>query len=434
MLIHDIITTKRDGGALSSSQIEFFIKGLVGGSFGEEQVAALLMAIYIHGMQEQELVNFTLGMANSGEMLDLSSLPGIPVDKHSTGGVGDKLTLVVAPLAAAAGVTVAKMSGRGLGHTGGTIDKLEAIPGLVTELSEEAFLEQVRQIKVAIISQSASLVPADKILYDLRNRTATVSSIPLIASSIMSKKLAAGCGKILLDVTVGQGAFMKDLPSAIALAEAMVAIGNGAGRETVAILTNMDEPLGYTIGNGLEVKEAMQTLAGSGPEELEELALLFVSEMMQLAGLGEASSHLSYLRQLLLDGTALQFFRRMVEAQGGDATAVFDHTSTFALAKVTQPYLAPQSGYVSKINALLLGEAAVLLGAGRLNKGDTLDMAAGIRLECGRGKFTQIGEPLCQLHAASDALIARAMPLVAQAFTFAAEPPKRPQQVLGRII
>ncbi|MCL2548138.1 MAG: thymidine phosphorylase [Symbiobacteriaceae bacterium] len=432
MVVHDIIARKRDGFSLSSTEISFFIQHLIRGEITEEQAAAFLMAVYIRGLEEREIVDLTLAMAYSGKVMDLSFLPGVPVDKHSTGGVGDKLTLVVVPLAAAAGVTIAKMSGRGLGHTGGTIDKLEAITGLRTELSETEFRKQVSEIGLAVIAQSNDLVPADKILYDLRNRTATVASLPLIASSIMSKKIAAGSAKILLDVTVGSGAFMKNVEDAEALAQQMVAIGRGAGRETLALITNMEEPLGYTIGNALEVAEAIATLRGEGPRDLEELAIIFASEMIRMAGLGESGAQRGKLMTLLREGKALTALRNMVIAQGGDANQI-DDPSLLPQAAHIEAFRAPASGYLSHIDALGLGEASVLLGAGRLNKGDLLDFAAGITLRHKVGEFVTEGEELCLVHGEDSARVNMALPGVREAFVITREKPASHKLLLGRV-
>lgn len=432
MVIQDVIAKKRDGEELRREEIAYAIQAFVRGEVAEEQMAALLMAIYLRGLNERELGDLTMEMAHSGQMMDLSRLSGIPVDKHSTGGVGDKLTLVVAPLAAAAGVPVAKMSGRGLGHTGGTIDKLEAIPGLRTEIEEEAFLDQVDAIGLAIISQSSALVPADKLIYDLRNRTATVSSLPLIASSIMSKKLASGCSRILLDVTVGSGAFMKTPEEATALAEAMVAIGKQAGRKTVALLTDMHEPLGKSIGNALEISEAIAALKDEGPDDLRELALVFVAEMMELSELGRAAEQREFLLELLRNGSALAKFRSMVEAQGGDVETI-DTPALLPLAKLVVPVLAEADGYVTQADALLLGEASLRLGAGRLAKSDAVDPAAGIVLNAKIGQHVQRGEPLCWLHCNRYEALDEAKQKARDAYRLSSEPPERSALLLGRV-
>ena len=432
MTVQEVIAKKRDKQALSREEMAFFIQGVSKGEVGEEQAAAWLMAAYINGLSEQELVDLTYEMAASGKTMQLDSLKGIPVDKHSTGGVGDKLTLVVAPLAAAAGVPIAKMSGRGLGHTGGTIDKLEAIAGLKTELSDHQFLEQVANIGLALVSQSSDLVPADKILYSLRNRTATVDSLPLIASSIMSKKLAAGCPKILLDVTVGSGAFMKSAESARELAETMVKIGNMSGRETIALLTNMEEPLGFAVGNALEVAEAIATLQNEGPDDLTELALTFVSEMIELSGLGQAKEQRERLLTLLKNGEALAKFRAMVAAQGGD-TRMIDNPSLLPKACVVIPVIAPKDGYISYVDALGIGEAAVLLGAGRLQKEDQLDFAAGIVL-CGKtGDYVAKGKPLCYIHASSAEKAELVLPRILDCFGITKDKTSAHELILGRV-
>ena len=435
MVIQDIIARKRDGGTLTRAHIEFAVQGMVEAHYGEEQLAALLMAMYIQGMTEQELFELTDAMARSGAMLDLSSLAGTPVDKHSTGGVGDKLTLVVAPLAASMGVPVAKMSGRGLGHTGGTLDKLEAIPGFRTDIDEGSFLCQVQDIGLAVIGQSSALVPADKIMYDVRNRTATVSSLPLIASSIMSKKLASGCPALLLDVTVGSGAFMKNMDDAQALAKAMVDIGQRAGRKTVAILTSMEEPLGLAIGNALEVAEAISTLHGHGPSDVHELSIVFAAEMAVMAGLGSYEAMLLEATENLCNGKAWDRFRAMVAAQGGDLHYVDNPSLLQQGGARLMPIRASSSGYVSRADALALGEASLLLGAGRLQKSDVPLPEVGIVLSKKTGQVVECGEPLCWLYVGSkDDYLEQAVAKASTAFSVEESPAEFSHPlVLGRI-
>lgn len=349
MNTYDIIDKKKKGLELTKKEIEDFINGYVKGEVADYCVAAWLMAVYYQGMTDQELLVLTDIMAKSGDQVDLSAIEGIKVDKHSTGGVGDKVTLAIAPIVAACGGKVAKMSGRGLGFTGGTIDKLEAIPGLRTTISEEEFFKMVNQMGLAVMGQSASIAPADKLLYALRDVTATVDSIPLIASSIMSKKLAAGSDKIVLDVTVGSGAFMKDLQEAIKLAEKMIAIGEGAGRETVAILTNMDLPLGCAVGNSMEIIEAIETLQGKGPDDFMEICRAIATIMLELAGIGTREKCACMVDQVIEDGSALHKLAEMVSAQGGDSEYIY-HTEKFETAAIEKDLIAWEDGYVTQMN------------------------------------------------------------------------------------
>ncbi len=380
MTMVDIINSKREGQSLSRAEITYFIEQYSEGLIPDYQAAALLMAICCRGADDREIFYLTDAMLRSGIELDLQRIAGIKVDKHSTGGVGDKLTLVAAPLAAAAGVKVAKMSGRGLGHTGGTLDKLESIPGFTSAMEPEAFIRQVDCMGLAIISQTHDLVPADQKLYALRDVTGTVQSIPLIAASIMSKKLAAGSNKILLDVTVGSGAFMKTEAEAVELAQLMVAIGQAAGRETVAVLTDMSEPLGCAIGNSLEIEEAMAALNGGGPQDLRELALFFAAKMLKLAGLsqGEAEDR-QRLEGLLDHGEALAKFLQMVSLQGGNTQKLLQHQ--LPRAKFHLPVLAKAAGWIQEIDTLSLGKMVVELGGGRKVKGEEIDHTVGLVLE-----------------------------------------------------
>ena len=395
----DIITKKQNGEKLTTEEIQFFIKGYTDGSIPDYQASALAMAIYFQDMTDRERADLTMAMVNSGETIDLSAIEGIKVDKHSTGGVGDTTTLVLAPLVAALDVPVAKMSGRGLGHTGGTIDKLEAIKGFHVELSKDEFIELVNRDKVAVIGQSGNLTPADKKLYALRDVTGTVNSIPLIASSIMSKKIAAGADAIVLDVKTGAGAFMKTDEDAVNLAKAMVRIGNNVGRQTMAVISDMSQPLGFAIGNALEVKEAIDTLKGEGPEDLTELVLTLGSQMVVLAKKAET---LDEAREKLIDvmknGKALQKFKDFLQNQGGDSS-VADNPDKLPQAAYKIDVPAKEAGVVSEIVADQIGVAAMLLGAGRATKEDKIDLAVGIMLRKKVGDAVEKGEPLVTLYA-----------------------------------
>ena len=396
MLMREIIRKKRDGEALTDAEIAFFIRGYLNGKIRDFEASALLMAICFQGMDERETLTLTLEMARSGEQLDLSSLSGVAADKHSTGGVGDKTTLIVAPLVAAMGGRVAKMSGRGLGHTGGTIDKLEAIPGFQTSLSRKRFLRQVEEIGLCVAGQTGELAPADKALYSLRDATSTVESIPLIASSIMSKKLAAGAQCIVLDVKCGSGAFMKTEEQARQLAQEMVRIGRGAGRRVSALITNMDIPLGYAIGNALEVIEAAEILRGRGDQALTRLCVALSAQMMALSAQGSIAFYEKKAEAALQDGSAFQKLRELVRAQGGD-DSVLEPPERFPQAKVKMPVLSPESGFIIHMDAELIGRAAMLLGAGRVEKEGAIDPAAGIVLRKKTGDFVHRGETVAQL-------------------------------------
>ncbi|WP_207368925.1 pyrimidine-nucleoside phosphorylase [Heyndrickxia coagulans] len=404
MRMIDIIEKKRNGKELATEEINFFVKGYTEGTIPDYQASALAMAIYFQDMSDREIADLTMAMVHSGETLDLSAIHGIKVDKHSTGGVGDTTTLVLAPLVAALGVPVAKMSGRGLGHTGGTIDKLESIQGFHVEITTDQFIDLVNREKVAIIGQTADLAPADKKLYALRDVTATVDSIPLIASSIMSKKIAAGADAIVLDVTTGAGAFMKNEEDAIRLAETMVRIGNHVGRKTMAVISDMSQPLGYAIGNALEVKEAIDTLKGEGPDDLTELVLALGSQMVVLAGkattLEEARN---MLKEAIASGAGLAKFKKFVANQGGDPS-VIDHPEKLPQAKYTIDLPAITSGYVSQMVADQIGVAAMMLGAGRATKEDKIDFAVGIVLRKKVGDRVEAGEPLATIYANREAV------------------------------
>ncbi|EME8253796.1 pyrimidine-nucleoside phosphorylase [Enterococcus faecium] len=398
MRMVDLIEKKRDGNELSKEEIEYIVTNYTNGKIPDYQVSALLMAIFYQDMTNEEITNLTLAIANSGDVIDLSSLEGIKVDKHSTGGVGDTTTLILAPLVASVGVTVAKMSGRGLGYTGGTLDKLEAIPGFQIELSDEAFVRIVNESKVAVIGQSGNLAPADKKLYALRDVTATVDSLPLIASSIMSKKIAAGADAIVLDVTTGDGAFMKNIEDARRLAKTMTNIGKLANRETVAVISDMSEPLGEAIGNSLEVVEAIETLQGNGPEDLVEMCYALGSQMVVLAGKAKTIDEArTLLQEALESGKALAKFKEMIQNQGGDPTIV-ERPERILTARYTMELPAKQSGVVSKIVANELGIAAMMLGAGRKTKEDDIDHAVGLKLHKKIGDTVTKGESLLTIY------------------------------------
>ncbi|EJV68752.1 pyrimidine-nucleoside phosphorylase [Bacillus mycoides] len=399
MRMVDLIAKKRDGQALTTEEINFIVEGYTNGDIPDYQVSSLAMAIFFQDMNDQERADLTMAMVNSGDTIDLSAIEGVKVDKHSTGGVGDTTTLVLGPLVAALGVPVAKMSGRGLGHTGGTIDKLEAVPGFHVEIENDEFMRLVNENKIAVIGQSGNLTPADKKLYALRDVTATVNSIPLIASSIMSKKIAAGADAIVLDVKTGAGAFMKTDEDAKRLAEAMVRIGNNVGRNTMAVISDMSQPLGEAIGNALEVQEAIDTLQGKGPKDLEELCLTLGSQMVYLAG--QASS-LEDAREKLIEvmnnGKALEAFKTFLSAQGGDASVV-DDPSKLPQAQFKIEVEAKEDGYVSEIVADEIGTAAMLLGAGRATKESEIDLAVGLMLRKKVGDSVKKADSLVTIYA-----------------------------------
>lgn len=398
MRMVDIIVKKRDGKVLTKEEISFFVKGYVGGSIPDYQVSALAMAILFRGMNKEEITILTDLMMHSGDIIDLSSIKGVKADKHSTGGVGDKTSLVLGPMVAACGVKIAKMSGRGLGHTGGTLDKMEAIPGMKIAIPEQQFIKQVNEVGLAIVGQTGHLVPADKKLYSLRDVTGTVESIPLIASSVMSKKLASGSDTILLDVKFGSGAFMKDLASARELARTMVDIGDGLGRDTRAILTDMEQPLGLAVGNALEVKEAIVTLSGKGPRDLVELCLEAGAIMLEQAKVvTDLKKGRKMLEKVIADGSALSKLREMVKAQGGDVSFI-DHPDKFPLSRHVIEIHSQKDGYVRRIEALEIGESAMRLGAGRETYDDIIDMSAGIVLNKKVGDQVKKGDVLCVVH------------------------------------
>ena len=408
MNIQDIIEIKRDGHKLSKEQIEYFVNNYTNGNITDYQAAALVMAIYINGMDEEEITNLTLAMANSGDILDLSEL-GIVVDKHSTGGIGDKVTLILAPIIASLGIPVAKMSGRGLGYTGGTADKLEAIPGYNVVLDEKQFIENVKEIGISLITQTANLAPADKKIYALRDSINCVESIPLIASSIMSKKIASGANKIVLDVTCGSGAFMKTKENAKKLAETMEKMGKLAERETVAVITNMDQPLGKYVGNTLEVIEAIEALNGHWQEDVKEVVLLLGANMIKLAGKGDdlEENKVRMLEQIE-NGEALSKFKELVVKQGGDVSYIED-LEKFPKAKYKLPVIATRSGIVNKLNAEEVGKIAMKLGAGRLRKEDEIIKEVGIELNKKVGNNVEIGDILAYIHGNNEELTEKAV-------------------------
>ena len=431
MRMVDLIIKKREGGALSREEIAFWIDGYVNGVVPDYQTSAMTMAILFKGMSEEEVINLTDLMEHSGDTLDLSNLKGVKVDKHSTGGVGDKTSLVLGPMVAACGATLAKLSGRGLGHTGGTLDKLESIPGLRIALSEKEFEEQVNSIGIAIAGQTQSLVPADKKMYALRDVTGTVESIPLIAASVMSKKLAAGTDAILLDVTLGNGAFMKDIDQARTLAKLMVKIGNGLNRDTRAVLSNMNEPLGLAVGNALEVKEAIAALHGEGPEDLMDLCYIAGSVMLVQAKVAKDEAEgRKMLEKVIRDGSAFTKFLEMVQAQGGDVEYIL-HPEKFEVAKNIVPIYAKNRGYVKNIDALEIGLSSMTLGGGRETLDDVIDMAAGIMLNKKVGDQVEEGEVLCYLHSNKNVtLINRVAKQVLAAFEISEEKVEKPKVVL----
>ena len=417
MRMYDIILKKRTNLPLTDKEIRFVIDGYVKGEIPDYQVSALLMTIVFNGMNARELGTLTLAMAQSGNMVDLSNIDGITVDKHSTGGVGDKTTLIIAPLVAACGGKVAKMSGRGLGHTGGTIDKMESIPNLKVSLEKDAFINQVNQIGLAVIGQSEGLAPADKKLYALRDVTGTVDSIPLIASSVMSKKLASGAQAILLDVKVGSGAFMKNIEDARELAKAMVDIGKENGRSVKAILTDMDRPLGHAIGNALEIREVIDTLKGHGPEDLTHECIIMAAHMLVLSHMCDYETALNRVQQALDSGVALERLRLMVDAQGGDSR-VIDDESILTIGQFTYDVIAPQDGYIIHMNTEQCGIASVMLGAGRTVKDGPIDYSAGILMHKKTGDSVTVGECIATLYASDESLLSNAAKTYLEAITF----------------
>ena len=427
MRMYDIIKKKRDGGELSTEEIDFFVKGYTDGTIPDYQASALTMAIYFEGMNPRETTDLTLAMARSGDMMDLSPINGETVDKHSTGGVGDKTTLIVAPIAAALGCKVAKMSGRGLGHTGGTVDKLESIPGFKVELPPEQFFKQVDEIGIAVIGQSGNMTPADKKLYALRDVTACIESTPLIASSIISKKLAGGSKNIVLDVKCGSGAFMKTPEDAHELAKAMVDIGNRAGRKTTAVITNMDIPLGNYVGNTLEVTEAVGVLKGEGCSDLKELCTVLASVMYASCEEIEIEEARKAVLRVISDGSALGKLREMVVYQGGDPS-VIDNPDNFEKSKYIYEVKSPVDGFITKTDTEKIGLASVVLGAGREKKGDPIDYKAGIVLSKKTGDAVRTGDTIATLHTDLENKLPEAEAMILSALTFGESQP--PQEKL----
>lgn len=433
MRMYDIIAKKRDGGVLSREEINFFVNGYTEGEIPDYQASALTMAIFWRGMTERETADLTMAMAHSGDILDLSPISGVKVDKHSTGGVGDKTSLVLAPMVAALGVPVAKMSGRGLGHTGGTIDKLESFPGFVTGISEREFYDNVNRIGIAIAGQTGNLAPADKKLYALRDVTATVESIPLIAASIMSKKIAAGADVIVLDVKTGSGAFMKTEEQALALAREMVRIGTNVGRKTTAVVSNMDEPLGYAVGNSLEVIEAINTLDGHGPEDLLELCLELGSHMVVGAGAAEnAREAKKELLRVIEDKSALGKLAELVKAQKGDGRAVYD-TALLPSASIVRTVEAVEDGYVESIECEKVGLCAMVLGGGRETKESVIDLSVGIVLNKKTGDYAAKGDTLATFYANDETRLEEALLRFEGAYRIGAKPVRK-QKLIRNII
>ncbi|OAK75658.1 thymidine phosphorylase [Lederbergia galactosidilytica] len=419
----DILAKKRDGKVLSDEEIRFLVEGYTAGSIPDYQMSAFLMTVYFQGMTAKETAALTMAMVESGDTIDLKDINGVKVDKHSTGGVGDTTTLILAPLVAALGIPVAKMSGRGLGHTGGTIDKLESIPGFHVEISEQKFVELVNQNKIAVVGQSGNLTPADKKIYSLRDVTATVNSIPLIASSIMSKKIAAGADAIVLDVKVGSGAFMKNIADAKALAETMVDIGNQVGRKTSAIISDMNQPLGFAIGNTLEMKEAIETLQGKGPEDLQELCLVLASKMVLLAGGMETEAKArERLIEVIENGKALEAFKQFLKAQGGDPTVV-DDFDKLAEAKYQIKVKTVEHGFVSEIIADEIGMAAMMLGAGRETKESKIDLSVGVVLHKKIGDHIEKGNIIATIHSNKED-VSEVVNRIQNAYRFSGEKPE----------
>lgn len=431
MRMYDIIMKKRNGGTLSKEEIRYFIEGYTHGEIPDYQVSALMMAIYFQKMTEAETYELTMAMAHSGDMLDLSEIHGCKVDKHSTGGVGDKTSLALTPMVAACGIPVAKMSGRGLGHTGGTIDKLESFPGFTTSLTKEQFIRNVNDIGIAIMGQTADLAPADKKLYALRDVTATVDNMSLIASSIMSKKLAAGADAIVLDVKTGSGAFMKREEDAFALAEEMVKIGKNAGRKTIAVISDMDQPLGRAVGNALEVKEAIATLNGEGPEDFRELVMVLGSQMLLAGGKAETVEQArEMLARAIADQSALKKMAQFVEAQGGDAKAV-SYPEILPAASMVVPVCADTDGYIAQIACEDIGICSLLLGGGRETKESSIDLSVGIVLEKKKGDYVKAGEVLGYLHANEEKRLEAAIEKFRNAYRISAEKPDAEPLIKG---
>ena len=428
MRMYDLIMKKRNGGALSQEEIRYMVNSYTKGEIPDYQMSAMMMAIYFKGMTQEETLALTMSMSESGDTLDLSGISGVKVDKHSTGGVGDKTSLALTPMVAACGVKVAKMSGRGLGHTGGTIDKLESFPGFSTEIEIDTFERNVNEIGISIMGQTKDLAPADKKLYALRDVTATVDQISLIASSIMSKKLASGADAIVLDVKTGSGAFMKTLPDSVALAEEMTRIGNGAGRKTIAVISDMDQPLGLAVGNILEVQEAIATLRGEGPEDFTQLCLCLGSYMLVAAGRAENEGQArEMLLEVIENGKALEKLAEFVKAQGGDPSYVY-HPEKFECANIQKEISSPKTGYVQKIVCDEIGICSLILGGGRETKESEIDLSVGLVLDKKVGDKVQQGESLATIYANDEAKCEQATKRFLSAYTITDE--KKEQEPL----
>lgn len=433
MRMYDLIMKKRNGGVLNEDEIKFMISGYTEGSIPDYQMSAMMMAIYFQGMNEEETLYLTRAMEYSGETLDLSAIHGIKVDKHSTGGVGDKTSLALTPMVAACGIPVAKMSGRGLGHTGGTIDKLDSFPGFTTGISTETFIRNVNDIGIAIMGQTADLAPADKKLYALRDVTATVDNMSLIASSIMSKKLASGADAIVLDVKTGSGAFMKKEEDAFALAKEMTTLGNNAGRKTYAVISDMDQPLGFAVGNALEVREAIETLQGNGPDDFVELCMTLGSYMLIAGGkASDVEEAKGYLKKVIEDGSALQKLGQFVRAQGGDDRAVFE-PELLPKASIVEDILSDREGYISHIECDEIGVCSLILGGGRETKESEIDLSVGLVLRGKVGDFVKKGESIAVIHGNDRDKIAQAKERFLKAYSFSKSPVEKKPFIKGVI-
>ncbi len=433
MRMYDLIMKKRNGGSLSDKEIKYMINSYTMGEIPDYQMSAMMMAIFFNGMSEEETLALTMAMAESGDTLDLSAISGVKVDKHSTGGVGDKTSLALTPMVAACGAKVAKMSGRGLGHTGGTIDKLESFPGFSTEIEIDTFEKNVNEIGISIMGQTKDLAPADKKLYALRDVTATVDQISLIASSIMSKKLASGADAIVLDVKTGSGAFMKTLPDSVALAEEMTRIGNGAGRKTIAVISDMDQPLGRAVGNILEVQEAIATLRGEGPEDFTKLCMSLGSYMLVAAGKAENELQAEKMLQEVIDnGKALDKLAEFVKAQGGDPSYVYE-PDKFEVAKIRKEVPAPQAGYIQKIVCDEVGICSLILGGGRETKESEIDLSVGLVLHKKVGDYVEAGESLATIYANDEAKCKQATERFLAAYTISTEK-KEKSELIKQVI
>ena len=431
MRMYDLIMKKRNGFALTEEEIDFMVKEYTDGRIPDYQMSAMMMAIYFQGMRKEETAALTMAMAHSGDMLDLSAIDGIKVDKHSTGGVGDKTSIALTPMVAACGIKIAKMSGRGLGHTGGTIDKLESFSGFTTGISSEHFMEQVNRIGISIMGQTLNLAPADKKLYALRDVTATVDNLSLIASSIMSKKLASGADAIVLDVKTGSGAFMKKEEDAFVLAKEMVMLGNHAGRKTIAVVTDMDQPLGMAVGNALEVKEAIETLQGRGPQDFVKLCMTLGAQMLIAGGRAENEERAEeMLRCVIEDGSALRKLAEFVKAQGGDAAAVYD-TSLLPQASIVEEILSEEEGYLERMICDEVGICALLLGGGRETKESEIDLSVGLMLHKKVGDYVRKGEAIAAIHANDAGKLAAAKERFLKACSFGEKEPVRSAFIRG---